>query len=70
MDTPGPERTAISLWFAAVAAIVTAFVLEYVAHDDFGFARWEIRILSLNAAAIIGLLVATKYFSLQLRKPK
>ena len=60
-------RTAISLWLVAVAAIVTAFMLEYLAHDDFG----EIRTLSLIAAAIIiGLLAATKYFTEKIRKPK
>jgi putative flippase GtrA len=61
---------AISRWFAVVTAIVTACMLAYVAHDDLGFTRQEIRTPSLIAAAIIGLVVATEYFGKRLRKPK
>jgi hypothetical protein len=69
MDSPGSVRTAISLWFAAVATIAMAFMLEYVAHDDFGFTRQEIRTLSVMAATVIGVPMATKYFGRK-RKPK
>jgi hypothetical protein len=70
MEPQDPQEFAISWWFAAVAAIVTAFMLAYVAHDDFGLTRQEIRTPSLIAAAIIGLLVVTEYFGKRLRKPK
>ena len=70
MESPEPEGIAISRWFAAIAAIVTAFMLAYLAHDDLGLTRQEIRTPSLIAAAIIGLLVVTEYFGKRLRKPK
>ena len=70
MEPHDPDGFAMSRWFAAVAAIITAFMLAYVAHDDFGLTRQEIRTPSLIAAAIIGVLVATEYFGKRLRKPK
>jgi hypothetical protein len=70
MEPQDPQGFAISWWFAAVAAIVTASMLAYVAHDDLGLTRQEIRTPSLIVAAIIGLLVVTEYFGKRLRKPK
>ena len=70
METQDPQGIAISRSFAIAAAIATACLLAYVAHDDFGLTRQEIRTPSLIAAAIIGLLVATEYFGKRLRKPK
>jgi hypothetical protein len=67
-----PEQRAILIpWeSAAVAAIVAASMLAYVAHDDLGFTRQEIRTPSLIAAGIIGLLLATDHFGNKLRKPE
>jgi len=55
---------------ALVAAIVAASMLAYVAHDDLGLTRQEIRTPSLIAAGIIGLLLATDYFGKKLSKPE
>jgi hypothetical protein len=55
---------------AAVVAIVTAFIPEYIAHDDFGFAREDIRTPSLIAAVIIGLLLSAAYVFGRQRTPK
>ena len=63
-------RIAISCWLVAVAAIFTAFVLEYVAREDFGFAQHNIRTLSLNVAAVIAIVVAVEYFGKMRRRPK
>ena len=65
------EREILIPWESAtVAAIVAASMLAYVAHDDLGLTRQEIRTPSLIAAGIIGLVVATEYFGKRLRKPK
>ena len=67
-----PEQRAILIpWESAlIAAIVAASMLAYVAHDDLGFTRQEIRTPSLIAAGIIGLLLATDHFGKKLRKPE
>jgi hypothetical protein len=67
-----PQAREISMpWESAlVAAIVAASMLAYVAHDDLGLTRQEIRTPSLIAAGIIGLLLATDYFGRKLRKPE
>jgi hypothetical protein len=67
-----PQAHEISIpWESAtVAAIVTASMLAYVAHDDLGLTRQEIRTPSLIAAGIIGLLLATDHFGKKLRKPE
>jgi ABC-type amino acid transport system permease subunit len=67
-----PQAREISMpWESAlVAAIVAASMLAYVAHDDLGLTRQEIRTPSLIAAGIIGLLLATDYFGKKLRKPE
>ena len=70
METSQSTRIALLRWLAAVAAIVTAFILEYIAHDDFGFAREEIRTPSLIAAVIIGLLLSAAYVLGRQRTPK
>jgi hypothetical protein len=70
MEPQDPQEFAISWWFAGGTAVATASMLAYVAHDDFGLTRQEIRTPSLIAAAIIGLLVVTEYFGKRLRKPK
>ena len=65
------EREILIPWESAtVAAIVAASMLAYVAHDDLGLTRQEIRTPSLIAAGIIGLVVATEYFGKKLRKPE
>ena len=71
MEQPqDPQESAISWWFAGGTAVATASMLAYVAHDDLGLTRQEIRTPSLIVAAIIGLLVVTEYFGKRLRKPK
>jgi hypothetical protein len=60
----------MSLWFAAVGAIVTAFTLGYVAHYDFGIARQEICLLAVTAAAVIGLPLAIEFLGKGLLKSK
>ena len=65
-----PQHKQIPLWSAAVAAIVTALILDYIAYDDLGLTRQEIRTPSLAAAGIIGLLLVTDYFGKRFRKPK
>jgi hypothetical protein len=70
MESQDPQGVAISRWFAVGTAVATASLLAYVAHDDLGLTRQEIRTPSLIAAAIIGLVVATEYFGKRLRKPK
>jgi ABC-type amino acid transport system permease subunit len=70
MEPETPRGGAIAWWLSAVAAIVTAFSLAYIAHNDLGLTREEIRTPSLAAAAIIGLLLATDYFGRRFRKLK
>lgn len=60
----------MSLWFAAVGAIVTAFTFGYVAHYDFGISGQEIRLLAVAAAAVIGLLLAIEFLGKGLLKSK
>jgi hypothetical protein len=69
-DPRDPQGIAISRWFAVGTAVVTASLLAYVAHDDLGLTRQEIRTPSLIAAGIIGLLLATDYFGKKFRKPE
>ena len=46
----------------AVAAVVAAFAVGHVAHDDWGFARQTIRSQALLFAAVLGgLLVITLF---------
>ena len=67
---PEERKISISWWSAAGAAIVTAYLLGYIAHDDLGLTRQEIRTPALLAATIIGLLLAMNHFGKKLRKPK
>ena len=52
------------------AAVLVAFILGYVAHNDLGMSRLEIRHLAFTAAALIGSCVATDLFRRIWQKPK
>jgi hypothetical protein len=65
-----PTATTIFRWLAAVGTIVTALLVGYIGHYDFGFSRQEIRTLAVVGAAVTGLLVAIEHFGKKLRKPK
>jgi hypothetical protein len=55
---------------SVVSAAIAALWLAYIAHDDFGLSRQEIRTPALVAAAIIAALVAIKIVGEKSRKPK
>ncbi len=58
---PAAARIAGYLVFA-VAAVVAAFAVGHVAHDDWGFARQTIRSQALLFAALLGgLLIITLF---------
>jgi hypothetical protein len=60
---PPATRIAGILVFA-VAAVVAAFTVAHIAHDDWGFARQTIRSQALLFAAVLGgLLVITLFAS-------
>lgn len=56
------ERATIVVMCSSAAAIVTAIMLGYVAHYDFGLSRGQIRTPAVAGAAAIALLIAVEYF--------
>jgi hypothetical protein len=66
-----PILARISAFISIVgAAAMAAFWLGYVAHNNLGISRQEIRTPALIAAGFIAALLATEYFGKKLRKPK
>jgi hypothetical protein len=59
----------LAFLMAAGAAIGTARTLAYVANNDFGLSRQEIRTPAVVGAADIAVLVAVEFFGKKLRKP-
>jgi hypothetical protein len=61
------------LMYVAIAAM-TALMMGYVAHYDFGFSRLDIQMAALIGAAsiapIVVMLLAIEYFEKNLRKHK
>jgi hypothetical protein len=55
---------------SVIAAATTAFWLAYIADDDFGLSREEIRTSAVVGAVVIAALVAIEYFGKKLAKPK
>jgi hypothetical protein len=53
-----------------VAAAVTALLLAYIAHYDFGLSRQEIRTPAVVGAVVIAALVTIEFFGKKLAKPK
>jgi hypothetical protein len=61
----------IAGWFVVLGvAVVAAFALAHIAHDDLGVSRHEIRTQALIGAAVLAMLMAVEYFGKKFRKPK
>lgn len=65
-------RLGLVLTFAVVAgsAMLVAFTLGYVAHDDIGLSRTEIRYSALIASGSIVILLAIELFGRYRQGPK
>jgi undecaprenyl pyrophosphate phosphatase UppP len=66
----GPTEIAVFQWLAAVGAIVAAFAVGYIAHNDFGISLQEIRVLAAIGMSTIAALLAIEFFGRKLRKSK
>ena len=51
-------------------AIVAAFAVGYIAHNDFGISLQEIRVLAAIGMSTIAALLAIEFFGRKLRKSK
>jgi hypothetical protein len=65
-----PVEKVLAFLMAAGAATSTALTVAFVAHDELGLSRQEIRIPAVIAAAAIAMLMVTEFLSRKLRKPK
>jgi hypothetical protein len=66
------DRLGLMITFSVFAgsAMLVAFVLGYVAHDDIGLSRMEIRHSALIASGSIAILLAIELVRRHRHKPK